>query len=830
MLLTDYLEKNLEKFPDKTAFVMKMGYRTVSLTYKDVYTLSVKIACFLDEHGVGKGDKVLLLAPNSPYWICVFWGCIQRGAIIVPLNIQSTSEMVKKIAEQTGAKLFFKHLHWKQEAPPHIPVYDIELIEDDVRSVDTAGFRKAELEEDDIAQILYTSGTTGDPKGVVLTHKNLTSNAEAVSRIIPILPHHRFLSILPLSHIFEQIAGFLIPFKNSAMVVHAHSPAVIKELLREYRITHMAAVPEFLKVVMGKIEAKAEEEGRGKLLDRLRSLSNSIGIKPIQRLLFRPILKKFGGKLFMVASGGAPLDPELERKWNALGITLLQGYGITETSPVLAMNTFEARRVGSVGKVLEGVELMITPDHEVLAKGPGVFGGYYKNEEKTREAFTPDGWFRTGDIGEFDKDKFLFLKGRKKYMIKGPGAQNVYPEDIELELNKITGVKDSCVVGLDLPSGQVEIHAVLLFQPDAGSIDPARVVDAVNARLASYQHVTGWSVWPEEDFPRSATRKVKKESVLAWLKSQGEKPTVAKAPTGEVKTPLIQLLALVTDVSIGEIHSGTRIVPELKLDSLLRIELVSRIEEKFGVIVEEPRIARETTVAELEDIIRQTKAPLERPTIKDWPVSWWAPLARTFLWNLFIFPFVRLFVNLKVEGREHLVGLPLPAVFMPNHLSLLDSVVVDMALPPRIRRKVAFATAQDTLYNQYNKFTVMLVELFFNSFPFPRKEEENIKFGLEYMGKRLDQGWSVMVYPEGKMSTTGALQPLKRGAGLVATEMGVLVVPVKIKGIRELVPYDKIIPHRRGIVTVTFGKPLRFSKRDSYIEATKEIEKALVSL
>ncbi len=820
MILTEILEKNAKEFPDKTALVMRMGYRSVSLTYKEVYDLSLKIVCFLEKQGLKKGDKVLILAPNSPYWICVWWGCLLGGYTPVPLNVQSTGEMIRKIAEQTEAKIIFKHIHFKQDLPANLKSYDIEFVKELTDKIDETRFKKPRLTEDDIAELMYTSGTTGDPKGVILTHKNIGSNIEAISKIVPIAANDKFLSILPLSHIFEQVASFLIPFSKGALIVYSHSPIAIRDLLREHQITVMAAVPEFLRIVMTKIEAKAAEEGKKKIFDKLLAISSSIKVKYIQRLLFRPVLKKFGGKLHTVVSGGAPLDPELEKKWDAFGIYLLQGYGLTETSPVVSNNTYNHRHLGSVGKILQGVEVKIAADGEILVKGPNVFQGYFKNEQKTNEVFTEDGWFQTGDIGKLGDDEFLYIKGRKKYIIKGPGAQNVYPEDIELELNKISGVKDSCVVGLEKSGGKVEIHATLL-----GEIkDPEKVIQEANKNLASYQYIGGWSVWPEEDFPRSATRKVKRETVIAWLKSKKEgAPSVSLA---KERTPLMRLLAEITDHDISEIREQTRIVPELNLDSLLRIELVSRIEEKFRITIEEAKIDSEMRVSDLEEIIRKGGQVKETAPLKQWPRSRLAIWTRLISQWLFIFPLARLFVKLKIEGKEHLEGLPLPVIFMPNHISYLDSLALLMALPFRIRKRIAFAAAKDVVYEYYKSITG-LIELLFNTFPFPRQENEDIRAGLDYMGRMLDENFSVVVFPEGKVGLSGELQPLKRGAGLIAVEMDSLIVPVKIEGTNTILPLGKIVPRGRGEVKVTFGKPITFSRRDSYTEATEEIEQTL---
>ncbi|PCI19712.1 hypothetical protein COB64_03300 [Candidatus Wolfebacteria bacterium] len=839
MLLTDILIKNAKEIPDKEALVMRMGYRTVSLSYKDIYTLSLKVSHFLEKSGFKKDDKVLLLAPNSPYWICVFWGVLLRGCIPVPLNIQSTSETVKKISEQTDAKIIFKHLHYKQELPATLKQYDIEFLPELLSNIEVSeNIQKINITENDVAELMYTSGTTGDPKGVILTHKNISSNLEVISKLARIAPTDKFLSILPLSHIFEQVIGFLLPFREGVPIFYSHSPTAIQNLLKEHRITTMAAVPEFLQIVMSKIQSQAKEKGKQKIFDKMMTLATTLKTKWVQRMLFRPVLKKFGGRFHTVISGGAPLDPELEKKWGALGIDLLQGYGLTETAPVVATNTYEDHRTVSVGKILPGVEVKISSEGEILVKGPNVFQGYFKDEEKTKESFTSDDWFKTDDIGALDKDGFLYIKGRKKYMILGPGGQNVYPEDIEFELNKIPYVKDSCVVGLEKSGGRIEIHAVLLTDAnirmntnDTNKKDSnhfKQIINEANKKLALYQQITGWSVWPEEDFPRSATRKVKKGEVLKWLKSKEKKPS--PIAIGVEKTPLMRLLADVTGASVLTIRENTKIVPELTLDSLLRIELVSRIGEKFGVEIEEAAITQKTTVRGLEEMIEQAQPVKEKLKFKRWPLSPLISFLRQIGQRLIVFPLLHLFVKIEVRGEENIKDLPLPVVFMSNHPThYLESGVLVKTLPPHIRKTISFAAAVDVLYEKL-WYLAGLTEFFFNSFPFPRKEYENIKFGLEYMGKLLDKDWSIVVYPEGRVSETEVLLPLKRGAGLIAVEMNVFIVPIKVSRVQAILPPEKWFPRRRGVVTLSFGKPIKFKQSDSYIEATEKIQEIMQKL
>lgn len=799
MVLTQILKRNAKDFPNVPAMTMKMGFRTISMTYKDVYDLSRCVALLLEKNGVNKGDKVILLAPNSPYWVCCFWGCMLRGAIAVPLNVQSTPEMIDKIIEQTGAKLFFAHRFYKHKC--NLPRYDVDLIRDSLKEFNPKSFRKIDLSEDDLVEILYTSGTTGDPKGVMLSHKNLYSNIAAASKMVVLkMCKERVLSILPLSHIFEQAGGLLLPYHYVAHIIYAHSYAAIGELMKEYKITKMMAVPEFLKIMMTKIEGKA---GRF-----------------VMRFLPRIVRRKLGG-IDTIVCGGAPLDSVLEKKWNSLGIYLFQGYGLTETSPLVSSNTYDYHRFASVGKIAHGVKVKLGDDGEVLVKGPNVFSGYFKDETRTSEAFTEDGFFKTGDIGEFDKDGYLFLKGRKKYMILGPGGQNVFPEDIEDVLNKFPGIKDSTVVGVEVGGGMVEINAVLLTSLDAKELE--KIVSQANEKLASYQQISNFTVWPEEDFPRSATRKVKKNEILSFLARQ---KISIQAPSTKT-TPLISLLSKITGVD-KEIINGSKTLGELHLDSLMRVELIAQVEERFFVFLDETKLVSKLTVDELEKMIEKNEPAKSLPPLRKWPRALWARFLR-FILQPILFLFMRIFVKLEISGGKNIKNISTPVVFMPNHISYVDPAILVAALPRAIGRRVAFAAANDVLYEEF-KWFVWPSELFFNSFPFPRKEGENIRLGLDYMGKMLDDRYSIALFPEGMVSKSGELLPLKRGAGLVAVEMDVTVVPVLIEGSAKIFPFEKIFPRARGKVKISFGKPMTFKCTDSYIEATEIIERAIKDL
>lgn len=821
MILNEILIANAQRFPNRIASSMIIGFRNVTLTYEQTYFLAQKVATLLAQNNIVKGDPVLICAPNSPFWTCVMWGCLLRGAVMVPLNIQSTSDIIVAIIKQTNAKLIFDYRGFKYNFP-NLKHYQIDLLDEILENL-TINFTPEKIDASDLVEIMYTSGTTGSPKGVMLTHQNISSNLIAIDQIInPDKDRDRLLSILPLSHIYEQTIGLLLPSLNQVSIVYTDSHSAIRKLLCEYKITKMLAVPEILQLFMNKIEASAAEKGRLKLLEKMINLSLKVNRKWFARLLFYNVHKQFGGYLETIASGGAPLSAELEKKWQAMGVTILQGYGLTETSPVITTNTYTDHKIGSVGKTLNNVKIKLDEQHQIWAQGPNVFIGYYKNPTKTNEVLV-DNWFNTEDMGEIDQDGYLYIKGRKKYMILTASGQNVYPEDIEAVLNNLPQVQEACVIGL-----HDKIHAVLLLKEvDAthNQIDPTKIIEAANNQLASYQYINSWSIWQDEDFPRTATRKVKKNEVeQVVMQAQQDQHQLPKVSYSK----LIKILAQVSKNDPANITPQTKIITELNLDSLGRVEMLGAIEEELRVSIGEQELNNNTTVAQLEELIKNQK-PIQEPLpLKKWPRTNLARFLRIILQTLALL-FMRLFVKIKIEGQNNLANLKYPIIFMPNHLSFIDPGLLLMALPISLRKQLSFAAARDFLYEDL-KVLAPITELVFNSFPIQREGDYNIKLGLEFIGKMLDQGYSVTVFPEGKISKDGSLLPLKMGTGLIATSMMATIIPVKIEGIQKIFPYNKIFPHCRGTVIVKFGEPLNFKRSDDPEFARQKIQDELAKL
>jgi len=808
MTLTEFLERQTARHGGLPALQYRPRYRTIGWTYTQLAERTALLADALTGAGIRPGDRVLLHSHNSPGWVAAFFAVVQCGGVVVPLNPRSPLEQVQRIVESARPRLLLRSRRSLAPGPVALPAWDIEA--------DAGGFpsRLAAADKTDdepppaVVEILYTSGTTGDPKGVMLTHANLLFDMEALSERVPLQSQDRVINLAPLFHAYGQMTGMLCPLLGGCAVRHVGPPTTraIQEALQYFPATHLILVPEILKALIQRVE-----QGMGRIPGGL------------SRLLRGRIRRRISPTLHTLICGGAPLEPELEEKCRDLGFEVLQGYGLTETSPAVAANAPGAHRLGSVGRPLAGLELKLAADGEVLVRGPMVMAGYYRRPELTADAFEGE-WLRTGDIGRLDEDGYLYLQGRRRYRIITESGENVFPEDIEAELNRVDGVLDSAVIGR-VEAGRTLIHAVLLCSPPQAQ---AAVAEA-NRRLAPHQHIVSWSVWPEPDFPRSVTRKVRKELVL---RSLSERPHQGPESVGlTTATPLKRLLAEVTGVPVNGILDELPVLAGLGIDSMLRIELVARLEERLGVCLEEASITPELTVAGLEILARNTAGiPLagERPAC--WSRSAWAVRLRPLAVAVLLQSWIPIVCRLRVEGLEQLRDWSEPRIFMANHRSYLDSVALALALPPALRNRLCIAAATSVLYRRY-AWAVPLAELTLNAFPLPTEFDENIQSGFNAIGHRLDEGGSVLLFPEGQMNRGAQpLLPLKGGTGVIAVEMQTPVVPVAIRGAERVLPPGVLLPRERGIVTVRFGKPLSFGSDAAYSDATNTIQKAIEEL
>ena len=820
--LVDLLRDGAERYGDRPALLIKPGFRTRIWSYRDLADLAPRVASVLAEQGLERGDRVLIWGVNRPEWVIGFFGALFAGIVLVPLDVRSQPDFVARIARRTRARLV---LASTQTAPLaeglKLPVILIESLPD--RARDATPLPTPDLAGSDLVEVVFTSGTTGEPKGAMLTHANLVANARALRTVFPFQPDERLLSILPLSHMFEQTCGLLAPFLAGASVVYpvSRQPAVLMRTFREFAVTMLLVVPAGLKLLDTAITRKVEAAGRQAGFDRLHRVARHLP-RPLKRLLFRPVISQFGGRFRTLALGAAALEEDLGQRWTDMGFDVLQGYGATELSPAVSFTRPSRNRLGTVGEAVPGVEIRIADDGEVLVRGASVFAGYWEDPEATAAAIDAEGFYHTGDIGQLDADGFLTLRGRKKDMLAMPDGTKVYPEDIEAVLSHDPRIRDATVVGWQPARGELRVQAVLLLD-DPSEADA--VVRDTNVQLGAHQQIRGFTVWPDEDLPRTHTLKVKKRLVLDRLAEleQGSRPAhqrerLAAAPAGG--NGVMALVASVANLPISSVQPKSCLSSDLNMDSLARVELLS-------VVDVDADLDPEATVQQLTALVEAAKDAKHDTGIFGWPLSPIARGAGIVIQTLLLVPAFFSLYRVRVTGLERIRELGGPVLFTPNHCLHNDVGIILTRFPIGWRWRLSVAAAADDIFgNPIRGYGAALIG---NAFPLAR--EGAIRRSLELLGARLDRGFSVLIFPEGKLTVGGPTQPFKSGTGLLAVEGATPVVPMKLK-VTRMSRLDARVPGYpwRGEVELIFGEPIHFAWDTDHAVATQRLEEAVAAL
>jgi long-chain acyl-CoA synthetase len=821
--ICELLEQVTSEFGIRIALQIQRSYRIERWSYTYLWEFAERLAVYLKSKGLQQGDRVILLAPNMPEWVGFFFGCLRAGIILVPLDMLCTTDFVTKVNEKTRAKCLYISRTTREVPELDIPTHYLEDLPQMIIGMKTdpsIPYPKP----NDIAEIMFTSGTTGEPKGVILTHFNITSNVLSATQLVPVRPYSRALSLLPLSHMLEQTAGLLGFLRFGATIVYpvSRQPMVVLRILYEERITNIVLVPQILRAFWNAIEREVKKQKKDRIWPSLLRFAAYLPFS-LRKLLFWSLYQNLGGCLQFFICGGAYLDPDLARDWELIGIAVIQGYGTTESAPIVTVNPLHKRRLDSVGKVLPGQELIVSTDGEILIRGSNVTSGYWHDPEMTASAFDGD-WYRTGDLGYVDNDGYLYLKGRKKDMISLPSGMNVYANDVEEALRAYPEVKEACVLGLPVNKDEIQVHAVLLLQNP--EIDAREIVEQTNNCLTDYQRVQGVTVWPFLEFPLTHTLKIKKQEIWDYVvqSTSAIPPSIRASETKIPKVPAIyNLLIGLAKVSVKDIIPSMSLGKDLNLDSLARVELLATVESELGIYVDECYVSADTTVAELEALIASSGETSKERVRLGWRLKSPLSLGRTLTQSIVLFPLMSLIASLKIEGRENLKALPSPALFVANHASHLDTPVILASLPIWWRNRTAVAAAADFWFDM-GRSREFLATFLFNAFPFSRTD--SIRPSLEYCARLLDKDWSILIYPEGTRSTTGKMGPFKSGLGLMAVELGVPVVPVNISGTHQLLPKGRAIP-KRGGVKVRIGKAFHFKAGIEYDDAIHTLEEAV---
>jgi long-chain acyl-CoA synthetase len=893
------------RYSRDVAVVHRCGYRRETWTYARLSYMAHVCAHQLRGRGARTGDRILLWGPNSAEWLAAFWGCLLLGAVSVPVDQGSTLEFATRVARETSATLIVSardaaRLMATADKPlldplgnpiPSLTLEDLPQIAARQghffleQKSQTRPWYETLADEpitrDHIAQILFTSGTTAEPRGVVLTHGNFLANLEPLERGIDpyrkyerLLHPLRFVTLVPLSHVFGQFMALFVPPLLGAAIVFEPSanPSEITRTVKRERATALIAVPRMLDGLHGGLLRDLESRGEKKWFDS--AFATADGKKFLHRAwLFRRIHHRFGWKFWSFISGGATLSPDTEAFFKRIGYAVVQGYGMTETASLISLNHPFRAAQGTIGKVLPGREFKLAEDGEILVRGGNVATGYWQAGALRRSEQTglpaEAGWLRTGDIGELDAEGNLRFRGRKKNVIVTPAGLNIYPEDLEAALRQQASVRDCVVVRIDRGGNAEPCAALLMDVP--GELAAQRAVESANRSLAEFQRMRTWVTWPDTDFPRTPTGKPRLADISSTVNRILNSGSGGAAPSSGTGT-LEQLLDRF-------VKSGGSIAPweeQLNLSSLDRVELMSALEERYQVELSETAFAEAKTAADVEQLLRASAGgspTLHRPELNQGsepnneqsPSAVQAPPSRAGWRNAYIYPrwtqrepvrWLRLAVyyalvwpatqilgHPKIVGRENLRGVSGPVLLVSNHITRrADMGLILAALPRRFRHRLATAMGGETLRRMRRPprewffakrwayvLGYWLVTALFNIFPLP--QFSGFRESFRFAGESVDRRYSVLVFPEGEVneSVSGEMAKFRSGIGLLAENLHVPVIPMRLDGLWKMKRERRRMAHI-GEITVHIGQPVKFPVGTSPDEIAEQLQSLVFDL
>jgi long-chain acyl-CoA synthetase len=862
---------------DKAAITLIKPDNTETVTFNELLAKARSLAFRLSREGIEKGDRVALLGENHPHWALAYYGILLRGAVAVPLDPAASLEALTAFLKGSAAKLAFISpaslnkfrsacerlgqqipavlLHPTQ--PPNDSPNGFAHFEDWASAPIPPEFSAAPppAKPEDVAVLMYTSGTTGFPKAVPLTHGNIYAECTGVQAALHVDEREVVLGLLPLFHVYSQIVTLWLAPLIGARVVYITelNSAEIARGLKAGAVTALIGVPRVWYLFHKKIFDGVRQQSNFvqwlfKALLRINGwLRDWFGLNA-GRVFFKRVHAGFGGKLRLAVSAGASFDARVAMDFHRLGFTLLQGYGLTETCGAATLTRFEDNKIGSVGTPLDGVEVRIAEPNaegisEVLIRGPIVTPGYFQNPEANRETFTADGWYRTGDLGRLDEQGHLFIVGRSKDVIKLPSGKNVFPEDVEAHYARSPLVSEVCVLGVrDEASGFARAEKLLaVIVPDFDYLKAHHIANAREAirfemdnlgrELPEYQRVRDYRL-RTEPLPRTTTRKVQRFEVQRQLEAAGTATKATRDTNRFVLTAAERALldsvagravtaALKEHISeTAELHPQMNLELDLGLDSLARAESLVKIEQALGVEFEDTQAAGALTIGELIALGggRGRLAAESSPTELDWREllaqaprgrADGAPLLKpkTFLvWAVFvllqlIYALARLLFQLEVENKEALKSLKRPFLICPNHQSYLDPLLICSTYPRDLLQHIFHVGASEYFVNPLMKWLARLLNIV------PVDADVHLLRALQAGAAGLQAGKVLNIYPEGQRSFDGRLHEFKDGAAILATELKLPIVPVAIDGTYRVWPRQARRLHLAK-VKIRFGQPI----------------------
>ncbi|MCC6988051.1 MAG: AMP-binding protein [Acidobacteria bacterium] len=868
-----------QRFAGNVAVEIQRSTGLEQVTYAGLRDMAEAIASELAARGIAAGDRCAILADNDARWCAVYLALLRLGAVAVPLDTNYSAAQVATVLTASGARLLVAGTRLLPTAEQAIGSSSLPL----VRMYEASGDARASVDamlrapatplppsparRDDPAVILYTSGTTSDPKGVVLTHGNLQGERESAFAVVDVSEQDAVLGVLPLFHSLAQMANLLLPFAVGARVVYLETlnTTDLLRALAERRITIFACVPQFFYLIHQKVIAEVDKGGwlkksifRG-LLDlnlALRKAGVNLGTT-----LFAKVHAVLGGHMRLLVTGGSKFDPAVGKDLYGLGFTILQAYGLTETSGAATINQPHEAHIDTVGKILPGNELKVLPpegdaeDGEIAIRGPIVMQGYYNRPDATAEVMR-DGWFLTGDLGRIDGAGRLTITGRKKEIIVLASGKNIYPDEIEKAYAKSPLIKEICVMGVTRPDEPTteRLHAVVVPDPDVLKerkiVNPGDLLrfemESLSAGLPAHKRVLGYDLW-FEPLPRTTTGKLRRHEIQRRLRERESAKAAAvdrPATAAELEWGDDAHVGAALDLVAQRAKPGVAVRPDanleldLGLDSMERVELLTELEQRFGVTVSETAAQGIATVRQLVEAVRPasgaagpaqvdaawdtilrdlppatdpTLAPLLQPRRVAAPLEWL--LCRV----------VRLLLaRVDVEGVEHLPSRG-PFLICPNHQGYFDPFLLCGVLPLATFRQMFVVGAAEYFETPLMLWVARQINLV------PVNPDASLVPAMRAGAFGLSHGKVLLLFPEGERSIDGTVKRFKKGAPILAKQLGAPIVPVSLRGIFELWPRTRgitwrlLLPWSGHRVRIRFGPPLTVAPGESYAEATQRL-------
>ncbi len=892
---TCFLE-SAAKYPERIAVELQHTTgETQDLTYADLRARSESVGRWLSQSGMTEGVRCAIMAANGPLWVTAYLGAMAAGAVAVPLDTAFNHHQVNKLLWDSGAAVIFTDAK-------HLPVVEKAVEETLVRIVmmDGSGegrysnllgmfsagpgeFTPAQVKEDDLAVIMYTSGTTADPKGVMLTHGNLLAEASAVFALITVTERDSILAVLPLFHALAQMANLLLPFAAGARIVYLEEMNTT-ELLRalsERGITLFCCVPQFFYLIHDRVMEQVQRRPWAArtafhMLMGFSGAGRKLGVN-LGELFFAKVHRMLGAKMRYLITGGSAFDPQIGHDFEKLGFNVLQAYGLTETTGGAFITPPKANVMGSVGQPLKGVDVKIIdpqpvegapfPVGEVAIAGGIVMKGYFNRPEATAETLR-DGWLMSGDLGYLDARGNLFITGRKKEIIVLSSGKNIYPEEVEAQYLRSPFIKEICVMGLTNRPGEPfseRLHAVIV--PNFEVLRERKIVNTrevirfdvenLSTELPAAKRILSFDLW-SDPLPRTTTRKLKRFEIqrrVTAAERAGEQSatTAAEEPTAEealwLSDPEVQrALAVVRRASKTEkpIGPSSNLELDLGFDSMERVELVVDLERELGIDMDEKVVSQVYTVRELVDTIRQAQGSVAggpRPSLPGWDAvlasepddpnvlavlnSGWFLALGWFVVGKFVALLMRIFFRLRVSGKDKLPRKG-PFILSPNHQSFLDGPVVATQIPWRLFKDMFYVGTSEIFGKGILNFIGRSFKLV------PVDPDSNLVNAMRAGAYGLKQGKNLVLYPEGERSIDGTPKTFKKGAAILATHLNVPIYPVAIEGFYDAWPRGRKFP-RLSHLSVRFGDPIQppaaeKNSEETYRQLTQQLRERVVEM